>query len=651
MYNSQKKCNFADKLRYEQKSYLHQTTTMKKVGILFFCLVFGSLVYGQIKQAGYQNPLSVLQKQGWQIHSHSLSFDEQTIVFSAKAPKQNHYDLYTARKKGKTWENVQALPINTPANELYPTLSSSEQELIYVRHSTEAGKGKRTIEKFYMMYSSRVQMQWSNPEVIIISEGNDISPIMMADGKTVIFASSRSTKEKKENNFALFYTRRIDERNWYKPILILAPEDKNEHYYAPYIKNTFHEGKKCNITIGYTRQVCDNRDTTYSIGHMMLPERFHPLPIITLEGTIRDTKTHHFIPANINIFHAISFKPLANLTNSSIGTYKIALPHGAPYLIDITGEHYSHFYSEHDCNNLQADTTITTHIELDKQLNIRINAFDDEILLPISPDRIELNGGTIKKYATYAEIQLPIGKNYDIRYEKLGYEDTTLHINTQNSILLTQSELDIEMRPSKTNINVRLVDADSLNAITGIVNIQNKDKDEDLTIHSKDSTNHIVLVRQGDSYQLHARAKGYVYKDTILHIPYTDKDLTHTIPLVALRKAMVLQLRNIHFDHNSSALTPSSYEELDKLVKLMQDNPSMLIELSAHTDDVGSDQYNIRLSQQRGEAAKRYLVRKGIEKERIDAKGYGKNKPLVPNNSDENRAINRRVEFTINEIQ
>ena len=142
-----------------------------------------------------------------------------------------------------------------------------------------------------------------------------------------------------------------------------------------------------------------------------------------------------------------------------------------------------------------------------------------------------------------------------------------------------------------------------------------------------------------------------MYKDTALHIPYQDAAVTYTIPMFALREEMVLQLRNIQFDHNSYALTKSSYSELDKLVKLMQDNPSMQIELSAHTDDVGSDRYNMRLSQRRGESAMKYLLRNGIAADRIVAKGYGKTKPLVPNTSDENRAINRRVEFTINAIQ
>jgi outer membrane protein OmpA-like peptidoglycan-associated protein len=246
---------------------------------------------------------------------------------------------------------------------------------------------------------------------------------------------------------------------------------------------------------------------------------------------------------------------------------------------------------------------------------------------------------------------LNIGEIYEITYKKKGYEDTTLHINTQKSILLTQSELDIEMIPSKSHLILQIVDADSLHAIVGLVDIRNRDKDEDLTNMSNDPMQHIVRARQGDTYVLYVRAKGYVYKDTLFQIPYLSDTLIHTIPLTALRKEMVLQLRNIQFDHNSSALTPSSYEELDKLVKLMQDNPSMQIELSAHTDDLGSEQYNLRLSQKRGEAAKKYLQRQGIEAQRIIAKGYGKNKPLVPNDSDENRAINRRVEFTINEIE
>ena len=623
---------------------------MKKSILFLLTLLMSSLVYGQIKQAGNRSPLTTLQKQGWDIHSHTLSYDEQTIVFSGKAPQDKQYDLYIARRKGNVWENVQPLSFNTPADELYPTLSSSEETLLFVKRTEDEGKGKKPMSSFYLMHTNQREGIWSTPEVIIISEGQDISPLLMPDNKTVLFASRRITETKKEENFALFYTRRIDENNWYNPILVLAPEDKNSHYYGPYIERIVQAGNVREITIGYTHQLCAHRDTTYQVEHFSLPEKFHPLPVLTIEGKIREHKTHRIVPAQINVFHAISFKPLARVKSSSFGTYKVALPHGVPYFIDFTGENYSHYYCEHSCIDLKRDSVIKKDIELDKQLNIRINAFDSEVLLPLSPDRILLNGGTITRRDHYAEVHLPIGGVYDVVYKKLGYIDTTVHINTNTSILLTESELDIEMQPSKTNIVVRLIDEDSLYTVPGTIDIRNEDKDEELNIKRTKTHDKLLEVRQGNTYVLHARAKGYVYKDTVLHIPYTYDTITHTIPLTALRKEMVLQLRNIQFDHNSSALTPSSYAELNQLVKLMQDNPSMHIELSAHTDDVGSEQYNQRLSQKRGEAAKHYLVRQGIEAERIVAKGYGKNKPLVPNDSDANRAINRRVEFTINAL-
>ena len=477
---------------------------MKKVMALLLTLSLFGVGYGQIIQANYKSPLSDLQKQGWQIHSHSLSFDEQTVIFSARAPQQTHYDLYTARKNAKVWEHVTALTaLNTPADELYPTLSSSEQDIMFVRRIVEVGKGKKPQELFYLMCSNKTSAQWSVPEVVIISCGNDISPVMLPDNKTVIFASSRTVDNKKNNNFALFYTQRIDQRNWYDPMLILAPENKNEHYYAPYIKHLVRQGNVCNVTIGYTHQICNNRDTTYIAEQLVLPEQFHPQPILTLEGRIRDVKTKRIVPAHINVFHAISFKPLAQIQSGYLGTYKLALPAGIPYFVDITGENYSHHYCEYDCTQLKADSTIKANIELDNQLNIRINAYDSDILLPISPDSILLNGQAIKRATYQTDIELNIGGVYDITYKKKGYEDTTLHINTQNSILLTRSELDIEMLPCKNQVTIRVVDADSLYLVPAVVEIRNKHKDEVLKNLSNDSLYYITHARQENTYTTH----------------------------------------------------------------------------------------------------------------------------------------------------
>ena len=307
-----------------------------------------------------------------------------------------------------------------------------------MKRQVETLKGKKKLETFYLLSSSQTQTQWAAPEVIIVSQGSDISPLMFPDNKTVIFASRRTSEDKKDDNFALFYTFKMDQRNWYDPIMILAPENKNEHFYAPRWERSVRHGGVQTVTISYTRQVCSHRDTTYTQERFALPEKYHPLPILSLEGYTRDTKTRHGIPAQINVYHAISSKPLAQMHSSALGKYKLALPAGQPYFLDITAENYSHDYGDYDCTKLSTDTTVKNDVELAKQLNLRINAFDADILLPMTPDQILVNGLPSKQPNSEMDFLLHIGQIYDITYKKQGYEDTTLHINTQNSFFIVK---------------------------------------------------------------------------------------------------------------------------------------------------------------------------------------------------------------------
>ena len=84
--------------------------------------------------------------------------------------------------------------------------------------------------------------------------------------------------------------------------------------------------------------------------------------------------------------------------------------------------------------------------------------------------------------------------------------------------------------------------------------------------------------------------------------------------------------------------------ELDKLVALLKANPDLPIEISGHTDDVGKDADNLLLSQKRAKSVVDYLAQKGVNILKIKAEGYGKTRPFVQNNSDENRKLNRRIE-------
>ena len=112
-------------------------------------------------------------------------------------------------------------------------------------------------------------------------------------------------------------------------------------------------------------------------------------------------------------------------------------------------------------------------------------------------------------------------------------------------------------------------------------------------------------------------------------------------------------MNNVFFDYESFELTKDSRSELNKLFNLLSNNPSIKVEIQGHTDSKGLKSFNKKLSQKRAESVRNYLVKKGINKNRVTAVGYGENQPIAKNtNSDgsdneEGRALNRRIELKI----
>jgi outer membrane protein OmpA-like peptidoglycan-associated protein len=104
-------------------------------------------------------------------------------------------------------------------------------------------------------------------------------------------------------------------------------------------------------------------------------------------------------------------------------------------------------------------------------------------------------------------------------------------------------------------------------------------------------------------------------------------------------------MNNILFDFNESTLVESSKKELDKLANILTESPELNIIISGHTDSIGNADYNQILSMKRAISVSENLNAKGIEKERMRCKGFGSSAPLLPNNSEENRAKNRRIEI------
>ena len=109
----------------------------------------------------------------------------------------------------------------------------------------------------------------------------------------------------------------------------------------------------------------------------------------------------------------------------------------------------------------------------------------------------------------------------------------------------------------------------------------------------------------------------------------------------------ILQAENIEFETDSSMITPKGIETIKKIYAVLKKYPNVKIEIAGHTDSDGDAAYNQKLSQERVDMVKKALVEFGLNGDRFTTKGYGESKPLVPNDSPENKAKNRRVEFII----
>ena len=120
-----------------------------------------------------------------------------------------------------------------------------------------------------------------------------------------------------------------------------------------------------------------------------------------------------------------------------------------------------------------------------------------------------------------------------------------------------------------------------------------------------------------------------------------------TVDVVELAPGDALVLQNIQFEYNSAALTDDSQAGIMMLTDFLKRNPELRVELAGHTDNVGSENYNKKLSADRAEVVRKALIDNGIDETRLTAQGYGSTKPLAPNDNEAHRAMNRRTEMII----
>jgi outer membrane protein OmpA-like peptidoglycan-associated protein/tetratricopeptide (TPR) repeat protein len=223
--------------------------------------------------------------------------------------------------------------------------------------------------------------------------------------------------------------------------------------------------------------------------------------------------------------------------------------------------------------------------------------------------------------------------------------------DSRGGLDLYSFELRSDIRPSKTLwVKGKVFDAVTRKGLPSAVELTNLETKEVLSRVQTDETgNYLVTLPVGEDFAFNVNRKGYLFFSDNFSLKEHERDTIYhiDIPLQPIQANASVVLRNIFFDVNKFELKPESFVELDNLVQLLKDNPSLKIQINGHTDNTGRSEDNLRLSNNRAKSVIQYLIAKGISAQRLSSKGLGATEPLADNATEEGRARNRRTEMKV----
>lgn len=284
-------------------------------------------------------------------------------------------------------------------------------------------------------------------------------------------------------------------------------------------------------------------------------------------------------------------------------------------------------------------------------LGYPINGPDDDVFFVVS-------GSGNRAYFASAK-QGGFGDQDIYKITFLGPEKQPI-LNTQDQLLAASTNVISELKSE----NPSEVKSSKLTILKGVIADEKTEKPLEATIElidneknttlatfksNKSTGKYLVTLPSGHNYGIAVKANGYLFHSENFDLPQAAdfQEFTLNIDMQRLEVGSSVVLKNIFYDSDKATLRSESENELNRLVKLLNENKNMTIELASHTDDVGSEDYNQKLSEARSKSVADYLVSKGISASRLVTKGYGESKPLAKNDTEKGRQKNRRTEFKI----
>jgi outer membrane protein OmpA-like peptidoglycan-associated protein len=289
-------------------------------------------------------------------------------------------------------------------------------------------------------------------------------------------------------------------------------------------------------------------------------------------------------------------------------------------------------------------------------IGLRTKEFQKEKRIVSSCQLRDVNTNDVQVINEQRDISLILkrGHEYELTVRSDGYCEKKTRIWTDS----LSGNLDLELKPKNRKVIFTVSDSDSkpLKPKIRVVDPLQGDVFELGEDEGRDGQYHLVL-KEGVKYSIEVIQKGYMLRSSTIEIPVsscntnfsdtTERIFDKSIQLFALEEGQTNQLDDLYYASGKVIPLLESIPQLDFFLHFMQLNTSLHAEVRAHTDEVGGVEYNLILSQKRAEYILHYLTERGINPERLSAKGMGESQPLYKGNDREELKRNRRVEFII----
>lgn len=610
------------------------------------------------------------------LSTHINSWYNEAVVGIAADGQQLFYykddkggSIYYSKLEGDQWSYGYMLgtdpgditDINSPSWEPSACLSPDGNTLYFVS-DRPGGFGGRDIYKCVKLPTGRWSKATNLGPTINTSYDED-APFMHPDGVTMFFSSNG---QKTMGGFDIFFTILADS-GWYPPQNMGYPINTTDDDIF-YVMST--DGKRA-----YFSSVRPEGKGEKDLYMITIPQRV-VIPVTLLKGYISFTGIKDTMMSFVTITSTdLETGNIVQEIHPNSRTMKYILPlnpgrSGKTYSIRYEADGYRPYtelvsvspqgeYKEIDKN---FDFKTLGSISVYGKVTTRTGEFISGVKISVKDNASKrLIGVYAPKPDGSYSFDLPGkgGESYSITYEAEGYLTMNESLDLPQALNDYDFKKDIIMETSKMmgtiSVSGVITDKDK-NPVkkSRITIVDNKTGATIGNYTPNDKGEYYFNIERGKDYNISYEADGYLFQSENLNVP-KDKsysEITKDIMLGKIFKGAKVVLNNIFFDSGKSTLRKESNVELEKVLKLLNSQPSIKVEIGGHTDNAGKPDANQKLSQTRADAVVQFLIIKGVDRSRLVAQGYGDAQPLAPNSVNgkpnaKNMQLNRRVEFKI----